>query len=85
MRTNKHKNQGFKDGKNKQFNPPSKGTSKTKSTLIGIGVGAIGGPVGMLIGGVIGNVLGDSKEELKQKKKANGSYRHGNSLGRKNS
>jgi hypothetical protein len=47
-------NQGRKDKKKKVHKPPSKGTSKTKSTIIGTIAGSLISPPAALLGGVLG-------------------------------
>lgn len=76
--TQKSFNQGRTDKKKKVHKPPSKGTSKTKSSLIGAGLGLLtAAPTGgtsVVAGGVLGYLLGDSKKELKQKKQNRNAY-----------
>ena len=67
-KTQKSFNQGKQDKKKKVHKPPSKGTSKTKSSIVGGLIGAaISGPA-VILGTGIGYLLGDSKKELKDKK-----------------
>lgn len=73
-KTQKSFNQGRTDKKKKVHKPPSKGTNKTKSTIIGGLIGAAFSGGASLVGAGIGYVLGDSKKELKEKKNNRKAY-----------
>jgi hypothetical protein len=74
--------QGVNDKSKGKSNPPSKGTSKAKSTLIGFGTGlaldAVTGGGASLVGAALGYLAGDNKKELQKKKSNNSAYNAGN-------